>query len=175
MELTIRRICELTGGTLLEGDPDVIIRHVTYDSRDMQGDDLFVPLRGARVDAHNFIGNACENGAVATLSEREDLRAGGRPVIHVTDSLTALQQLGRYYRSLYRGRVVAVTGSVGKTTTRELTKAALSAGKGLCQGRTEQVYRSAQHHGFRHFVYSYRGVVCRADPRRDGGSPAAGV
>jgi len=164
MELTIRRICELTDGTLLEGDPDVIIRHVTYDSRDMQGDDLFVPLRGARVDAHNFIGNACENGAVATLSEREDLRAGGRPVIHVTDSLTALQQLGRYYRSLYRGRVVAVTGSVGKTTTRELTKAALSAG-GSVAGSTKNL----------NSVIGMPVVLCHMDQTADRAVLEAGI
>ena len=128
MELTVREICLIVGGIQLCGDGETVIRHVSFDSRTMLGDDLFVPTLGARVDGHDFIESAFENGAVATLTSRTGKVTGSRPYIYVQDTQKALETLGKHFRSLFQGRVVGITGSVGKTTTRELTKAALSAG-----------------------------------------------
>lgn len=128
MELTIREICSIVGGILLCGDADTVIRHVSFDSRKMEGDDLFVPTIGARVDGHDFIEGAFANGAAATLTSRTGKVTGTRPYVFVQDTQRALETLGKYYRHLFKGRVIGITGSVGKTTTRELTKAALSAG-----------------------------------------------
>ena len=128
MELTVREICMIVGGILLCGDAETVIRHVSFDSRSMQGDDLFVPTIGARVDGHDYIDSAFKNGAAATLTSRRGKVTGTRPYIFVQDTQQALETLGKHYRRLFKGRVVGITGSVGKTTTRELTKAALSAG-----------------------------------------------
>ena len=98
----------------------------------MKGNDLFVPLVGEKNDAHRFISQAIENGAVAVLtSEHEEVNeeaAHEVPWIRVNDTKQALPG----YRSLYRNRLslplVGVTGSVGKTTTREMIACALSPG-----------------------------------------------
>ena len=135
MEYSVGQICEITGGRLLKGDPAAVLRHVSFDSRTMLGDDLFVPVPGEKVDGHRFISGAFACGAAASLTSREDaLPAGdalpeGRAVILVDDTFEALQTLGRYRREQeLKMPVVGITGSVGKTTTREMTAAALSAG-----------------------------------------------
>lgn len=138
MELTVQEICLIVNGILMCGDRETIIRHLSYDSRNMQGDDLFVPLIGARVDGHDYIDKAFENGAAATLTSRSGKVSGSRPHIYVPDTQRAMETLGKHFRDVYRGRVIGITGSVGKTTTREMTKAALSAG-GSVTGSTKNL------------------------------------
>ncbi len=128
MELSIQQICEITHGTLLCGDGGTMIRRLSFDSRDIPGDCLFIPTIGARVDGHDFIGGAFDKGAAAALTSRGDVIRPDKPHVLVADTQKALEALGAYARSRFRGPVVGITGSVGKTTTRELTKAALSAG-----------------------------------------------
>ena len=132
IDYTAGKVAEICGGRLLSGSPDVRIRHVSFDSRERQGDDLFIPVIGERVDGHRFIRSAFDNGASAALSSREDAWSGedeGRACILVKDTVEALQALGRYRREHeLRMPLVGITGSVGKTTTREMTTAALSAG-----------------------------------------------
>ncbi|MBR4165594.1 MAG: hypothetical protein IKR43_05100, partial [Lachnospiraceae bacterium] len=77
MEYSVRQICEITGGRLLMGDPDTLLHHVTFDSRAMLGDDLFVPVPGEKVDGHRFIGGAFASGAAASLTAREDAVPAG--------------------------------------------------------------------------------------------------
>ena len=84
--------------------------------------DLFLPLKGAR-DGHDFIATAFENGAVATLSEKE---LEDYPYILVDDVLAALQHLARYYLEKMKVDVFAVTGSNGKTTTKDMLAHLLS-------------------------------------------------
>lgn len=128
MNLTIREIAEITGGKILCGDEETRLRHLSFDSRDIPEDCLFIPTIGARVDGHDFIAGAFEKGALAALTARGDIIRPDRAHILVKDTQKALEALGRYHRSLFKGTVTGITGSVGKTTTRELTKAALSAG-----------------------------------------------
>ncbi|MBO4837956.1 MAG: UDP-N-acetylmuramoyl-tripeptide--D-alanyl-D-alanine ligase [Lachnospiraceae bacterium] len=128
MELSVQEICRITDGTLLCGDGGVMIRHLSFDSRDIPEDCLFIPTIGARVDGHDFIGGAFDKGAAAALTSRGDIIRPDRPHIRVADTQKALEALGCYARSQFHGPVVGITGSVGKTTTRELTKAALAAG-----------------------------------------------
>ena len=134
MEYTAGKIAEITGGRLLAGDPDTRLHHISFDSRTMQGEDLFVPTVGEKVDGHRFIQSAFANGAAATLTAREDVlpeKAGedGHAYILVDDTIAALQAIGRFHRlHALKMPVIGVTGSVGKTTTREMTMAALSAG-----------------------------------------------
>lgn len=125
--ITVREILEATGGRLLCGEESVPLKHISIDSRAMQGDDLFVPLVGEKVDAHKFIGQALEHGAAAVLTSEHDQMESEAAWIRVDDTKKALQAVGSYYRRRLPLPLVGVTGSVGKTTTREMIAAALSA------------------------------------------------
>lgn len=127
-QMTVRDIVKATGGRLLCGDEGLSLRRVSIDSKDIQGGELFVPLVGERVDAHRFIGQAFEGGAAAVLTSEHDQMEDTHPWIRVEDTRQALQAVGSYYRDRLTLPLVGITGSVGKTTTREMVAAALSAG-----------------------------------------------
>ena len=104
----------------------VSVTSVAFDSRHLQPGGLFIPLTGEH-DGHPFIQSAIDHGAVATLWARDLASAPADfPVIQVDDSLKALQTLAQYYLSKINPRVVAVTGSNGKTTTKDMIAAVLS-------------------------------------------------
>lgn len=125
--MTVLEVLEATGGRLLCGQADRQLRNISIDSRTMAGSDLFVPLVGEKVDAHRFIGKAFETGAAATLTSEHDVMEDDHPWIRVEDTLKALQDIGRFCRSRLAIPLVGITGSVGKTTTREMIAAALGA------------------------------------------------
>ena len=128
--IRIREIVEAVNGRLLCGDMDTPLNHISIDSRKMKGNDLFVPLIGEKADAHRFLSQAFENGAAASLTSEHDSCPEGMTgaLIRVEDTKKALQDIGRYIRSRLFLPLVGITGSVGKTTTREMIAAALSAG-----------------------------------------------
>ena len=101
---------------------DVDFTKPEFDSRLIRPGDLFVPLKGAR-DGHDFIETAFENGAVATLSEKE---VEGHPYLLVDDVLGAFQKLAQYVLEKSQVDVLAVTGSNGKTTTKDMLAQLLS-------------------------------------------------
>jgi UDP-N-acetylmuramoyl-tripeptide--D-alanyl-D-alanine ligase len=109
-----------TGGAL-EGEP--VVTGVAIDSRAVQPGDLFVALRDAR-DGHDFVAAALEKGAAAAMVDRD---VPGAPLLRVADTLAGLQALGAAGRARSRARIVAITGSVGKTTTKDMLRHALSA------------------------------------------------
>ena len=123
MKLNLHEIAKVVGAknTISDFD-DVPLRQIEFDSRKIEKGDLFLPLKGAR-DGHDFIETAFENGAVATFSERE---VEGHPYILVDDCLEAFQALASYYLEKQRVDVIAVTGSNGKTTTKDMIAAVLS-------------------------------------------------
>ena len=114
-----------SGGRLIAGDPSAPIAGFAIDSRRVSPGDIFLALRGARFDGHRFVPEALRNGAggvvISDVSAVGADVAGPRPplVIAVRDTTGALQRLGRFIRRRSGARVVAVTGSVGKTTTKE--------------------------------------------------------
>lgn len=113
-----------TGGTLL---PEVAVSGISIDTRTIQPGDLFVALRDAR-DGHDFVADALAKGAAAALVDRDPPEAAGDPrLLRVADSLAGLQALGTTARTRSAARFVGVTGSVGKTTTKEMLRVALSA------------------------------------------------
>lgn len=116
MKLTLHEVAQVVGAKNdVTNYPDTPLRQVEFDSRKIEAGDLFVPLKGAR-DGHDFIPVAFENGCVATLSEVIlDV-----PHILVDDCLAALQQLAAYYLEKTGVEVIAVTGSNGKTTTKDM-------------------------------------------------------
>ncbi len=126
-KLTVQQIAEIVGGKILCGDKNTVIDNVQYDSREVTEGTLFVPIKGARVDAHRFIEDCLKKGA-ATLTEYDAPKDAVKPYIQVENTLTALQKIAGYYRSLFNMTLIGVTGSVGKTSTKEMIAAALSQG-----------------------------------------------
>lgn len=106
---------------------DVEITSVAFDSRELEAGALFVPLQGAQ-DGHQFVQSAFDNGAAATLwaSDHDVTTNPDQPVLVVADPLKALQKLSKYYLHKINPIVVAVTGSNGKTTTKDMTASILS-------------------------------------------------
>ena len=121
MRLTIEEIINITNGTLLQGDKTQIIEMMNSDSRfDLSPNGLFIPVFGERLNGHNFIPSAIENGAVATLCCEDVEMKDGIAYIRVDDCVNAMQKIGAYVRSQSNIPIVAITGSVGKTTTKEM-------------------------------------------------------
>ena len=122
---------QIAGGELLAG-PEAQITGVAIDSRQVQPGDLFVAIRGERVDGHAYVPVAAARGAAAVLVDAaspEWRLPAGVAVIRVADPVLALGRLGLYHRRRFPGlSVTAVTGSVGKTTTKDLTAAVLAQG-----------------------------------------------
>jgi len=107
---------------------DVAVSGVSIDSRSVARDDLFVAIKGDRVDGHRFVTAAFDNGASAALVENgflQQVPSSDEPLFRVPDTLEALNELGRAARERTDARVAAVTGSVGKTTTKEMLKVML--------------------------------------------------
>ncbi len=113
-----------TGGTLAA---DVVVTGISIDTRSIAPGDLFVALRDTR-DGHDFAAQALQKGAAAALVDRDPPGAvANAPLLRVADTLAGLTALGAAGRSRSAARVVGVTGSVGKTTTKEMLRVALSA------------------------------------------------
>jgi UDP-N-acetylmuramoyl-tripeptide--D-alanyl-D-alanine ligase len=116
-------VAAATGGRLV--GPDVLLDGVSFDSRTTRPGQLFVPLVAER-DGHAYIDAALERGAAAYLTS---LGARGRTAVEVPDTLQSLMALATAMRSRFGGPVVGITGSVGKTSTKDLALAALSASR----------------------------------------------
>ncbi len=125
--LTAAIVARATGGRLLSGDPGQVFDGVSIDSRSLPAGALFVALRGDRFDGHDFVPAARERGAAGLLVSTPPAAAPDEAVIVVADTLVALQQLARYVRRESGCTVIAITGSAGKTTTKEITADLLSA------------------------------------------------
>ena len=113
------------------------IDQIVVDSREDCRSALFVPIKGEKVDGHRFIPMAIEHGARHIFTEEDAGEWEARyPEVHfypVEDCLSALQKFGGYCREKYEGTLIGVTGSVGKTTTREMIATALSSERGVFQ------------------------------------------
>ena len=131
--LTGAEIAAATGGRVISGDPGARIERWAIDTRSLQPGDLFVAIRGERFDGHDFVTAALAAGAAgavvtATPALPEAGKAGPAPLlIQVADTTRALQDGAREVRRRSGAKVVAITGSAGKTTTKELTAEFLAA------------------------------------------------
>ena len=124
--MSLQNIASACQGTYYGEDSkkELEITGVAIDSRKIEQGFLFVPIKGERVDGHNFISQVMENGALCTLSEKE-LPNADYPYILVDSTVQALQDLAMYYRSCLNIKVVGITGSVGKTSTKEMVASVL--------------------------------------------------
>ena len=134
-ELTLRQIAQWCGGTLAPEYEEITVTGVESDSRQVKPGDLFIALRGERVDGHNFIPAAKALGAKAAIVSKpcEDL-----PCIVMENPLRAYGDLAKNYRRMMGVKVIGITGSVGKTTTKEMVAGVLS--------RNFKTYRSEGNH-----------------------------
>lgn len=127
MRMTVEEAAQACGGRLLCGSPQTPVTSVSADSRKVDPGALFVPIKGEKTDAHAHIADAFVAGAAATLTQEHETAAGPGAWIAVPDTLRAVQEIAAAYRRKFRIPVVGVTGSVGKTTTKEMVALALSA------------------------------------------------
>lgn len=126
-EISVRELCAAVRGTLLQGDGNARIRSVNTDSRTVREGELFLPLVGERFDGHDYIVSALTRGAMGCLCKRvPDALPPEKCCIRVDDTLLALKDLAAWYRARFTLPVVQVTGSVGKTTTKEMIAAVLA-------------------------------------------------
>ncbi|MBN2684695.1 MAG: UDP-N-acetylmuramoyl-tripeptide--D-alanyl-D-alanine ligase [Pontiellaceae bacterium] len=112
-------------GSVWSGAVPPSVRGVCHDTRTLKVGDLYVALRGDRFDGHDFVAQAFEKGAACALVQ-DDFSMGDYPLLKGSDPLKGLQKLARGYRETWSGIVVGITGSVGKTTVKEMCAAVLS-------------------------------------------------
>ena len=127
--MTIQELADATGATLLgEGiAPDQTVTGVETDSRAVHPGDLFVALPGEKTDGHNFIPGALEAGAVACLTQQAPEKPlPGKCYLLVEDTMAAIGQAAKAYKAKFPIPVIGITGSVGKTTTKQMTYAAIA-------------------------------------------------
>ena len=123
---TLAEVASATHGAIVVGSPQSEVRGVAIDSRAVAPGALFIGIRGATQDGGRFVPTAVAQGAAALLLHADAPAVPDAPRIDVADTTRALGDLAAYHRARWGGRVVAITGSAGKTTTKELTAAALS-------------------------------------------------
>ncbi len=127
VNMTANEISKAVNGTLF-GNCNAIVSDVQYDSREVKEGTLFVPIKGANVDGHKFIEDCFSKGAGASFTENDVPEHSTNCYIKVENTLSALQKLSAYYRNKMKVRLIGVTGSVGKTSTKEMIAAGLSKG-----------------------------------------------
>lgn len=126
VELRLDRIARMMAGKIIQGDPQAVFRGFGIDSRIIAPGDLFFALTGER-NGHDFIPHALEKEAGgAVVSQNTPPLPGSFAVIRVEDTVEALQRLAREVLSARKMKVVGITGSIGKTTTKEITASLLA-------------------------------------------------
>ena len=124
--LNVKDVLAATRGTLVCGTEDFEISEIVTDSRKAGANMLFVPIVGDNNDGHDFIGSAFENGAETVVTHRDIPAMAGKNIIRVRDTRIAFGDIARYYKEKYNLPTVAITGSVGKTTTKDMISAVLA-------------------------------------------------
>ncbi|HEX5177438.1 MAG TPA: UDP-N-acetylmuramoyl-tripeptide--D-alanyl-D-alanine ligase, partial [Chthoniobacteraceae bacterium] len=123
----VETLTRWAGGTLLSGDPEATVTVICTDSRALKAADLFLALRGPQFDGHAFITEAARRGAVGAIVATVPAETPPEfALIKVDDTLAALQRIAVEYRRTLRLQVIAVTGSNGKTSTKDLVASVFS-------------------------------------------------
>jgi UDP-N-acetylmuramoyl-tripeptide--D-alanyl-D-alanine ligase/D-alanine--D-alanine ligase len=123
--MLVKEIIEATHGKLLSGDKDYDVKRFIHDSRDIQENDMYIPLIGERVDGHQFIEQAFDKGA-STIITSVEVDYPHKNVILVEDTQQALKDMAEYLRVHRNMKVVGITGSVGKTSTKDMISSVVS-------------------------------------------------
>jgi len=120
--LTLSQIANMTGGRVLAGG-DIVTHSVVIDSREVKPDSVFFAIQGERLDGHQFVPQALQTALGAVVSQAPENIPAGKGIVLVGDTTLALQMLARAIRQRYDFTLVAITGSAGKTTTKEMIAA----------------------------------------------------
>ena len=127
----VRDIIDKFGGTLVCGDMDMVIENISKDTRTIEEGDIYIGIKGASFDGNMFYREAFDKGAKACILdnisvEEIDDKYKSKTIVVVEDTLKCIQGLAKYKRSLYDIPVIGVTGSVGKTSTKDMITSVLS-------------------------------------------------
>jgi UDP-N-acetylmuramoyl-tripeptide--D-alanyl-D-alanine ligase len=117
--LTFRDIARMTGGEVVQG-ADVVTTSVVIDSREVKPDSVFFAIRGERLDGHQFLSQALQTARGAVVSRVPDDVDPTKGIVRVADTTEALQELARAIRERMSFTLIGITGSAGKTTTKEM-------------------------------------------------------
>ncbi len=119
-KLILDEIIKAVSGRLIQGNPGLEITGVTTDSRKVNPGELFIALKGERFDGHNFLKAYADAGGTAAVVMDDSPEISGITLVKVENTLTALGDIARYYRRHFSVPVIGITGSNGKTTTKDL-------------------------------------------------------
>lgn len=125
-KLECSEILKATEGRLLSGNTSSFIENISTDSRKIKKGDLFIPLAGERFDGHDFIAEAFEKGALAVLTHKDIKPIDDKVIIRVGNTSKALRDLAAYYRGKFEIPFIGITGSVGKTSTKDMVASVVS-------------------------------------------------
>lgn len=118
-KITVNKILEICNGKLISGDKNLEVNEYSKDSRDIKVGDMYLGIKGDRVNGNDFIESALKNGAMGCITDdeiNEDIlgKYKNKVIIKVEDTVKAIQKIAKYKRSMYDIPVIAVTGSVRK-------------------------------------------------------------
>lgn len=123
--LTLKQIARACNGEIYNCEPSAVVSDVITDSRKTTENSVFIALRGERFDGHNFVKQVTADGAVCSVVDKGFENKDGLPVIVVENTLRALQAIAKHYRLQFGIPAVAITGSVGKTSTKDMVASVL--------------------------------------------------
>ncbi|USG63868.1 UDP-N-acetylmuramoyl-tripeptide--D-alanyl-D-alanine ligase [Brevibacillus ruminantium] len=142
--IKLEQLAVMAEGLLLAGDPELALTSVHFDTRQLEKGALFVAVQGVR-DGHDFLQQAVENGACAAIVSNQekipDVLPTGFGLILVNDTLRAYQKLAGYYRKSFAIPMIAITGSIGKTTTKDIVSHVLA-----CKLPIYKTYKNLNNH-----------------------------
>lgn len=130
--LTIKEIIEVTKGELIQGNQDFICKNFSKDTRTIQKGDTYIAIKGEKFDGNVFWKQALEKGADCVIvsdiqyEEKELETLKNKTILKVKDTLEALYEIAKLKRSFYNIPVIAITGSVGKTSTKDIVASVVS-------------------------------------------------
>lgn len=132
--ISIAEVVKVTKGVLKSGKKDISIKDISINSRTINENSLFFAIKGKHFDGHNFLGEAFKKGALGAVVSREvDLPYGEKVIIKVADTIKALGKIALYNRSRFANTLIAITGSNGKTTTKEMVASVISKKYKVCK------------------------------------------
>ena len=127
INIKIKEAAQILNAECTAYDLDKYIKGISIDSRSVTENSLFIPIKGLTVNGHSFVKDAIKKGAIATLWNKDEPNPPQDiAVIFVEDTVKGLQELSRYYRNKLKTKFIGVTGSNGKTSTKDITAAILS-------------------------------------------------
>lgn len=129
--MSLQTLARMCGGTLTQAT-DRLVKNVSTDSRRITSDDAFVAIVGEKFDAHDFLPQVAQAGAAAVIVSKAPAQPLPCAVIEVHDTIKALQDLASHYRASLHPLIIGITGSNGKTSTKDLAVQLMSVKHQVC-------------------------------------------